>query len=59
MFRRAVRFAESGSANPAENRLTEITAAVLERHSSLARAFTAALLAQAAGAAHPGACQAR
>ena len=48
MFRRAVRFADTGSANPAENRLTEITAAVLERHPPLARAFTAALLAQAA-----------
>lgn len=55
MFRRAVRFAESGSANPAENRLTEITAAVLEPHPPLARGFTAALLAQAARGARPAA----
>jgi len=55
MFRRAVRFTESDSANPAENRLTEITAAVLERHPPLACGFTAALLAQAAPAARAAA----
>jgi hypothetical protein len=55
MFRRAVRFAERDSANPAENRLTEITAAVLERHPPLARGFTAALLTQAARGARPAA----
>lgn len=55
MFRRAVRCAEGGSANPAENRLTEITAAVLERHTRLARRFTAALVAQEAGDARAAA----
>jgi len=55
MFRRAVRFVESGLADPAENRLTEITAAILERHAPLARAFTAALLSQAERNAAPSA----
>lgn len=55
MFRRVVRFAERGSDNPAENRLTEITAAVLERHPVLARGFIAALLRQAARNARPAA----
>src|SRR5438874_2522568 len=35
MFRRVVRFVESGLADPAENRLTEITAAILERQAVL------------------------
>lgn len=53
LFSRAVHYAESSSADPAENRLTEITGAVLERHQPLAREFTKALLAQAGEKARP------
>jgi hypothetical protein len=50
LFRRVTRYPQSPSLNPRENRLTEVTAAVLERVDGLAQAVVCALLASAGGA---------
>lgn len=58
LFRRVTRYRVSPTQNPQENRLTEITAAVLERVDGLASAVLEAVVATAATAASKRLCDA-